>query len=214
MRFKKLFTCSLMLGISYASQAQDIISANFKLADYAKGIAYVDLYLDKFRVTLDQNGNVSSIEPERQDRSDNWDDYEDNPNARAQRIGNLRVVYYDSFDSSKSGKIKSVDGIPFDYYGDFDIHDPKGRLKSIGKISIKYNNAFNIHDIEGSLKSVGNINVAYNNAFNIHDRAGTVKKVGAVNITYYNDFDDEKLRGKIKSIKGNTRSVHVTRISD
>lgn len=199
--------------MSYASHAQEIVSAHFKLADYAKGIAYVDLYLDKFRIMLDKNGNVSSVEADQQDHSPGWDDYEDNRLNREQQIGNLRITYFDSYDNSKNGKIKSVNGIPFDYYSDFDIHDVKGRLKSIGKISIKYNNTFNIHDIEGTLRSIGNIDIAYNNTFNIHDPAGTVRKIGTVNINYYNDFDEERLRGKIKSIKGNTERIHVTRIS-
>jgi len=55
--------------------------------------------------------------------------------------------------------------------------------------------------------------VKYNNTFDIHESKGTLKSIGSVKIDWYNSPDAENLRGRIKSIKGNTPTLHVTRLS-
>jgi hypothetical protein len=203
-----------MLCIGLAGKTQEIIRTNFIIEDYQKGIQEIELTFNTFIIGLDSEGEISFLEPLKRNNGNSWGDFEDNPIHGPKNLGNLNVTYYDNFDSAKSGKIKSIDGIPFDYYSDFDIHDKKGRLKSIGEMAIKYNNNFDIHDINGTLKSIGNIDIKYNNSFDIHDSKGTLKSVGPIKIIWYNSFDNDTLRGKIKSIKGNTRALHVTRTNN
>ncbi|MNJ91403.1 hypothetical protein D3C87_90550 [compost metagenome] len=211
MNYKKIFILSLMLCIGLTSKAQDFTRANFKIEDYKKGVQKIVLTFNTFVIGINPDGEISSLEPLRRSRQNDWDDYEDNPVYGSKNLGSLNVIYYDNFNLDKSGKIKSIDGIPFDYYSSFDIHDKKGRLKSIGKTVIKYNNNFDIHEINGTLKSIGDIDFKYNNNFDIHELKGTLKSVGPIKITWYNTFDNEAQRGKIKSIKGNTRTMHVTK---
>lgn len=202
-----------MLCIGLTTKAQDFISAKFTIEDYKKGVQEVELTFNTFIIGLSPEGEISYIEPLKKSRPNQWDDFNDNPVKGSKNLGNLKVTYFNSFDSDKSGKIKSIDGITFDYYSSFDIHDKKGQLKSIGKTAIKYNNTFDIHDISGTLKSIGNINVKYNNTFDMHEPKGTVKSIGPIKVLWYNAFDNDELRGKVKSIKGNTRNLYVTKMT-
>lgn len=213
MNYKKSIILSLMLCIGLAATAQEIARANFKIEDYKKGVHEIELTFNTFIIGINPDGEISFLEPLRRSRPNNLKDYEDNSAQGSRNPGNLNVIYYDNFDKDKSGKIKSIDGLAFDYYGSFDIHDKKGRLKSIGKTVIKYNNNFDIHEINGSLKSIGDIDFKYNNSFDIHEIKGTLKSIGPIKITWYNAFDNEAQRGKIKSIKGNTRTMHVTKLT-
>ena len=215
MKFKKLILLGLFLGLSFALQAQDLVSANFKIADYKKGIQEVELVFDKFVIGIDPQGQVCFLEPVYDRNARDWSDYEDGRMEYGdRRQDNLQVTYYDRYDGRVGrDKIKSINGIPLTYYDQYDIHDKKGYLKSIGKIAFKYNNTFDTFDAPGTLKSVGSINIKYYNTFDIHDTKQTLKSAGPVKVTYYNSFDADRLRGKIKSIKGNTRQIHVTRIS-
>lgn len=212
MKHKNLFMLGLMLCIGLAGKAQDIISANFKISDHAKGLNQVELTFSKFRLGIGHKGNVIFLEPLGSDQSGDWGDYDAGSSNNTQRYGNLNVTYYDNFDKNKAGKLKSINGFTLDYNSDFDIHDIPGGIKSIGNIKISYNNSFDIHDKPGTIKSIGDIKINYNNSFDIHDKPGTVKSVGPVRIQYFGDFDDSTQRGRVKSIKGNTRAIHVTRI--
>lgn len=213
MNYRKLLILGFMLCIALMGKAQEIVRANFIIEDYKKGIQEIELTFNTFIIGISPDGKISFIEPLRRSRPNYWDDFEDNPVHGSKNMGNLNVAYYDGFDRDKSGKLKSIDGIQFDYYTSFDIHDKKGRLKSIGNRAIKYNNGFDIHEVSGTLKSIGDIDVKYNNGFNIHETKGTVKSIGPVQIAWYNAFDNEQQRGRIKSIKGNTRAMYVTKVS-
>ncbi len=213
MKTKMLMMASLLLVLALTGKAQKLLRANFVIADYKTGIQHTVLTYPKFVMGMDATGNITFLKSRGpRDSSPDWGDFEDHSASGIEMIGNLKVTYYGSSDWDKEGKIKSVEGVPFNYYDRFDIHDGKGKLKSIGDEKISYNNAFDIHEKAGTLKSVGNISIQYNNAFDIHDIKGTVKSVGPVKITYYNKLDNESLRGKIRSVKGNSRELAVTRL--
>jgi len=211
MNYRKLLILGFMLCIGLTGKAQEAIRANFIIEDYKKGIQEIELTFSTFIIGIDPEGKISFIEPLKRSRPNDWGDFEDNPVPGSKNLGNLKVTYYDRFDQDKTGKVKSIEGISFDYYGSFDIHDKKGRLKSIGKMDIKYNNNFDIHDVNGTLKSIGNIDIKYNTTFDMHETKGTVKSIGPVQIAWYNTFDNQQQRGKIKSIRGNTRAMYVTK---
>ncbi|RZM24814.1 MAG: hypothetical protein EOO88_21535 [Pedobacter sp.] len=196
MNFNKLLILSLILCMGLIANAQEVIRTNIKIKNYKPGIQEIELTFSSFILDISSEGEVFFQSAE---GSGNYRD--------------LEVTYYDNFNSSKSGKIKSIDGVPIDYYTEYDIHDKKGRVKSIGKMAVKYNNNFDIHDVSGTLKSIGDIDIKYNNAFDIHETKGTLKSIGPIKIEWYNSFDAKNLRGRIKSIKGNTPALHVTRLS-
>lgn len=213
MNHKKLLIVALMLCMGFSTiKAQEFVSAKFTIEDYKNEIQEIELTFNTFYIGVSPEGQISFIQPLKRSRSNQWDDFDDNPAHGSKNLGNLNVTYFDNFDRDKAGKIKSIDGIAFDYYGSFDIHDKKGRLKSIGKMAVKYNNSFDIHDVNGTLKSIGSIDIKYNNSFDIHETKGTLKSVGPIKISWYNSFDNTSLRGKIKSIKGNTRNLYVTKV--
>lgn len=196
MNYNKLLIFTLVLCTGLIANAQEVIRTTVKIQNYKPGIQEIELTFNSFILDINSEGEIF-FKPIRE---------------RGNRL-NLEVTYYDNFSNDKSGKIKSIDGIPIDYYTEYDIHDKKGRVKSIGKLVVKYNNAFDIHEVDGTLKSIGNTVIKYNNAFDIHETKGTVKSVGSVKIDWYNSFDAKNLRGRIKSIKGNTPALHVTRLS-
>ncbi|MDR6784643.1 hypothetical protein ABIE26_003289 [Pedobacter africanus] len=212
MKTKILLMASLMLVLVLTGKAQKLLRANFVIADYKTGIQHTVLTYPKFVIGMDADGNIAFLKSRGYNGSSDWGDFEDHSASGTEMIGNLKVTYYGSSDRDKEGKIKSVEGVVFNYYDRFDIHDGKGKLKAIGDEKISYNNAFDIHEKAGTLKSVGNISIKYNNAFDIHEIKGTVKSVGQVKISYYNKFDAESLRGKIRSVKGNSRELAVTRL--
>ncbi len=213
MKLGKLLFVGLMLCIGSATNAQELISAKFKIEDYKNDVQEIELTFSTFVMGMSADGQIIFIEPLKQSRANEWDDFHDNPTGgRSRNLGNLKLTYYDNFDNEKAGKIKSIDDVVFDYFTSFDIHDKKGRLKSIGKMAVKYNNSFDIHEVNGSIKSIGNIAFKYNNAFDIHEVKGSIKSIGSVQISWYNSFDSNEQRGKVKSIKGNTRALYVTKI--
>lgn len=209
MNYKKLFIVGLMLCIGLASKAQEFIGAKFTIEDYKSGIQEVELTFNTFIIGLSPKGDITFIEPLKRSRANEWDDFEDNPVRGLKNLGNLKVTYYDNFDKEKSGKIKSIDGIAFDYYDRFDMHDPKGSLKSLGKMAIKYNNVFDMREPKGTFKSIGKINMKYNNVFDRGEIQESLKSIGPVQIVWYTADDNQ--RGKIKSIRGNSRELYVTK---
>jgi hypothetical protein len=197
MNYKNLLIVGFVLCMGLAADAQEAVRTNFKIGNYKPGIQEIELTFSNFAIGISPEGEV----------------YLKSSGGRGSRR-NLNVTYYDNFSSAKSGKIKSIDGVPFDYYTEYDIHDKIGRLKSIGTMTVKYNNTFDIHDISGTLKSIGSIDIKYNNAFDIHEVKGTLKSIGPIKISLYNSFDAENLRGRVKSITGNTPALHVTRVRE
>ncbi|MGY4386129.1 hypothetical protein ACVWYN_003179 [Pedobacter sp. UYP24] len=186
--YKRILIIVSLAAINSLSYAQTISSANFRISDKRKGINSVDLTLNgDILVGVSGDGEINYVDAEKD------------------------VEYYDSSEKEKAGKIKAIGNIQIDYYDNFDINDPKGKLKSIGNIKFVYNNSFDISEKFGSLKSVGSILIKYYNGFDIHDPNGQVKSIGNVNILFYNAFDDKELFARIKSIKGNSKTVYVTK---
>ncbi|MHA4895567.1 hypothetical protein ACXZ1K_12510 [Pedobacter sp. PWIIR3] len=188
MYYRQVILFSLLMALSSISYTQTLNSANFKISDKRKGINSVDLVVNgDILIGISGDGEINYVDTEKD------------------------VEYFDGFDKDKAGKVKSVGNIQIDYYDNFDINDPKGKIKSIGNIKILYNNSFDIQEKYGTLKSIGAITIKYYNAFDIHDPDGQVKSVGNVNVVYYNSFDDKELFGRVKSIKGNSKSVYVSK---
>ncbi|TCC89613.1 hypothetical protein [Pedobacter hiemivivus] len=209
MNYKKLLILSLMLCIGLAGKAQEFLSAKFTIEDYKKGVQEIELTYNTFIIGISPKGEIAFIEPLKRSRPNQWDDFEDNPVRGLKNLGNLKVTYYDNFDKIKAGKIKSIDGIAFDYYGTFDMHDSKGSLKSIGKMAINYNNVFDMREPKGTFKSIGDISIKYNNVFDRGEIQESLKSIGPVQITWYKE--DEEKHGKIRSIRGNTQALYVTK---
>ena len=208
MRFKFIVLVCLLLSQAPWAIGQELKGAFFKIGDRRVGLSGLTLVFQDFSVKISGRGEVRDA-MSREDDAEFSKDTEFEPDDRTTTNGDIKIVYFNSFDEATAGKIESVNGVKFTYYTSFDIHDIPGRIKSIGNISFKYNNAFDIHDLKGTMKSVGDIDIKYNNAFDIHDKKGTVKSIGSVSISWFNAFDSESYRGKLKSIKGNTRKLRV-----
>lgn len=213
MKTKTLIITCFLLGLVLLGKAQNMLRANFVIADYKTGIQHTVLTFPKFIMGIDAEGKITFLKARGlNNNSYDWGDFEDHSASETEIIGNLKITYYDRSDWDKEGKIKSVEGITMNYYDRFDIHDGKGKLKSIGNAKVSYNNVFDIHDKAGTLKAIGNINIQYNNVFDMNEIKGTVKSIGQVKITHYNQLDSKSLQGKIRSIKGNSRELAVTRM--
>jgi hypothetical protein len=112
-----------------------------------------------------------------------------------------RTEVYDHWDGRiKAGKIKSVNGIVFDYYDQFDGRVQEGRIKSIGGIKVEYYDQFDGRILEGRLKNIGSHAFVWHDQFDGRIREGKIKSIGGVPFQYYDQFDFSYESGKIKSI--------------
>lgn len=186
--YKRIFLIGFFLSLNTLAFAQTLNSANFRISDKRQGINAVDLLFNgDILIGISGQGEINFVDAEKD------------------------VEYYDSSDKEKAGKIKSIGNLTVDYYDMLDTNEPKGKLKSIGNIIFQYNNTFDINEKFGSMKSIGSITIKYYNGFDINDPNGQVKSIGSVTILYYNKLDDEDLFGRIKSIKGNSKTVSVSK---
>lgn len=92
--------------------------------------------------------------------------------------------YYDDFYKYRSGKLKSVNGIPITYYDEFYSYR-EGKISSVGDVKFEYFDDF------------------YNY------KEGKIKSIGTLTFNYFDDFHQYQT-GKLKSIKGNDNKIRIT----
>ncbi len=219
MNRKSLLLITLLTTISILSKSQSITSASFKISDHEKGIRSIELILDNSLILgLNSKGEIEYIDSNIEKENLYYEDYDATMGTSGQSdekikiYRKLKISYYNDFiNKGDNGKIKSIEGMSVTYYNDYDMHDPRGAIKSLGNIKFNYYNKFDMFNDFGALKSIGPIAFTYYTTFDMHDPKGKVKSIGKVNIRYFDKFDSAPLFGKIKSIKGNTKSLYVTR---
>ncbi len=131
---------------------------------------------------------------------------------RIKSLAGIPADFYDGSDDAKTGKLKSFGDMTVDYYTKIDGLDNIGKVKSIGGVSIKYYDRFDADpELTGRLKSVGDDKITYYTKYDGPDNIGLLKSIGGTEITYFDRFAGREYLGRVKSVKGKTPSLYVTR---
>jgi hypothetical protein len=175
----------------------------------------IDVYQDSTDDVFIRLGHddIARVGTSRQGTMEYWE-ANDGPHRR-NKIKTLAGVpqdFYDNFDADKTGKLKSFGRMVVDYYSKFDGSDNIGKVKSIDGVIFKYYDRFDGDpELTGRLKSVGNDQITYYTKFDGNDNIGKLKSIGNTIITYFDRFDGRDYLGRVKSVKGTTPTLYVTR---
>lgn len=201
----------LTLAFLLCSLAGFAQALNINLSRDKRSIGYVDLYVGNIIFSVSPRGSVKLSTLQQAPYA-----YEDrfNNSGKLVSLDNLRIDYYDNFNSNYAGKLKAVGDINIAYNDQFDGLDNRGRVKSIGDVKFIYTDRFDGLDNRGKIKSIGSVNVTYYDRFDGAELNGKIKSIGKTVFKYYDRFDGAERAGRIKSITGRTPNVSINNLTD
>ncbi len=208
MKIKHTFLLLALVMLGLAAFAQSPNDINLSLSRDKLNISYIDLYSGNIVFSVSQKGNVrvSTLNRSRRVYEDRFTN-----SGKLIALDDIRLDYYDNFNSHYAGKLKSVGNIAIAYNDQFDGFDNRGRVKSIGDTKITYTDRFDGLDNRGKIKAIGGIKVTYYDRFDGAELNGKIKSIGNTVIKYYDRFDGDKA-GRIKSITGKTPNVTINNL--
>lgn len=153
---------------------------------------YVSINTDGKLLSLNQasfqNQNIQVVPEIKTFSTDSDSDFDYTNQGNPFPLANQKVVFYNNFYDYKSGKLKSVNQVNFDYYNNFYSYQI-GKLESVGKVKFTYYNDF----------------YSYN--------TGKINSIDTIKFEYFNDFYEHKT-GKLKSIRGNHKNIKIIIVND
>jgi len=205
----------LLLPFGTACFAQSNYRIHLNVSPVKAELVDITVYQDSTRdifIALEKDG-IARIGTTRQGTMEYWDKadglYRKN---RTKSLAGVPADFYDNSDADKTSKLKVFGNMTVDYYSKFDGSDNIGKVKSIGGVIIKYYDRFDADpELTGRLKSVGNDNITYYTKYDGNDNIGKLKSIGNTVITYFDRFDGRDYLGRVKSVKGKTPSLYVSR---
>jgi hypothetical protein len=209
MIFKRFFLFSLLVSLSYISNAQNNFKLNLRIARGKAFISSIHFTDNNTTIYIDRAGRlILNYDNQYNDSNDYRDE-----DGRVYRLNSSMppsLAYYGDNDWEElRGKIKQIGNLPVIYYDRFDWDELRGKVKSIGNVKFTYYDRFGWDELKGKLKSVGDINITYYDRFSWDELTGKIKAIGNTTITYYDRFGPADRMGYVKNVEGDTPGLNI-----